>query len=49
MGVTGITTSGKNLFVSGRLAPFTIGLDFLKRKGLVRPSSNKDVSKNMYG
>jgi hypothetical protein len=47
--VTSITTSGKNLFNSGRLGPFTIGLDFLKRKSLVRPSSNKDGSKNMYG
>lgn len=47
--VMGITTSGNNLFVIGRLGPFTIGLDFLKRKGLARSSSNKDGSKNMYG
>lgn len=43
--VKSITTSGNNFFVIGRLGPFTIGLDFLKRKGLVRPSSNKDGGK----
>jgi hypothetical protein len=47
--VTSIITNGNKLFVIGRLGPFTIGFDFLKRKGLTRPSSNKDGSKNMYG
>jgi len=47
--VTSITTNGNKLFIIGRLGPFTIGFDFLKRKGLTRPSSNKDGSKNMYG